>query len=55
MTEFTSVELKWNFFWDVFNCVNNNNKDGFDSTKKGHGVFIFHVGDGGVWPEMVRL
>lgn len=39
------------FFWDVFNWVNNNDEiinGGF-----GHGVFVFQVGDGGVWPEMV--
>ncbi|KAK8474132.1 hypothetical protein V6N13_088255 [Hibiscus sabdariffa] len=35
------------FFWDVFNWVNNGNN------ANGHGVFIFQVGDGGVWPEMV--
>ncbi|KAJ7978088.1 Plant protein of unknown function (DUF868) [Quillaja saponaria] len=33
------------FYWDVFNWVNNNGN--------AHGVFIFQVGDGGVWPEMV--
>ncbi|XVF06276.1 hypothetical protein REPUB_Repub06bG0033500 [Reevesia pubescens] len=40
------------FFWDVFNWVNsdNNNSNG---PNNGHGVFIFQVGDGGVWPEMV--
>ncbi|KAK0599980.1 hypothetical protein LWI29_010413 [Acer saccharum] len=56
------------FFWDVFNWVNNNNNNvnGADSDHhhqkgvnqddhrgNGHGVFIFQVGDGGVWPEMV--
>ncbi|KAK8712650.1 hypothetical protein V6N13_147882 [Hibiscus sabdariffa] len=35
------------FFWDVFNWVNNGDN------ANGHGVFIFQVGDGGVWPEMV--
>ncbi|KAG6701627.1 hypothetical protein I3842_08G174500 [Carya illinoinensis] len=34
------------FFWDVFNWVNGNGGNG-------HGVFVFQVGDGGVWPEMV--
>ena len=29
----------------MFNWVNNNGI--------GHGVFVFQVGDGGVWPEMV--
>ncbi|KAJ4719620.1 Plant protein of unknown function (DUF868) [Melia azedarach] len=38
------------FFWDVFNWVNDNKNDGGGN---GHGVFIFQVGDGGVWPEMV--
>ena len=37
------------FFWDVFNWVNNDN----NSNTNGHGVFIFQVGDGGVRPEMV--
>lgn len=43
------------FFWDVFNWVDNNN--GGDSNGNGnghgHGTFVFQVGDGGVWPEMV--
>ncbi|KAF7805191.1 Sulfate/thiosulfate import ATP-binding protein cysA [Senna tora] len=34
------------FYWDVFGWVN-------DSNGNGHGVFVFQVGDGGVWPEMV--
>ncbi|XP_057963250.1 uncharacterized protein LOC131154464 [Malania oleifera] len=34
------------FFWDVFNWVNRSNSGA-------NGVFIFQVGDGGVWPEMV--
>ncbi|KAK8576215.1 hypothetical protein V6N13_090692 [Hibiscus sabdariffa] len=38
------------FFWDVFNWVNNGENNG---NANGHGVFIFQVGDGGVWPEMV--
>lgn len=36
------------FFWDVFNWVNN-----CGANSSGHGVFVFQVGDGGVWPEMV--
>ncbi|EEF49695.1 conserved hypothetical protein [Ricinus communis] len=39
------------FFWDVFNWVNDSN----GNNNHGHGVFIFQVGDGGVWPEMVGL
>ncbi|KAK2978441.1 hypothetical protein RJ640_023600 [Escallonia rubra] len=40
--------LEVEFYWDVFNWVS-------DSTSKGggHGVFVFQVGDGGVWQEMV--
>lgn len=38
------------FFWDVFNWVSNGN-NGINGN--GHGVFVFQVGDGGVWPEMV--
>ncbi|GLT90534.1 hypothetical protein SLE2022_084610 [Rubroshorea leprosula] len=45
------------FFWDVFHWVNNDDNIRNDSDKNGkrngHGVFIFQVGDGGVWPEMV--
>ncbi|EOY11132.1 hypothetical protein QUC31_009633 [Theobroma cacao] len=37
------------FFWDVFNWVSSDN----NSNTNGHGVFIFQVGDGGVWPEMI--
>ncbi|TYI02832.1 hypothetical protein E1A91_A11G280300v1 [Gossypium mustelinum] len=40
------------FFWDVFNWVNSENNNNNNNTN-GHGVFIFQVGDGGVWPEMV--
>ncbi|KAA8536967.1 hypothetical protein F0562_029445 [Nyssa sinensis] len=37
------------FYWDVFNWVN-----GCGTSKSGgHGVFVFQLGDGGVWPEMV--
>ncbi|KAJ4831148.1 hypothetical protein Tsubulata_000685 [Turnera subulata] len=39
------------FFWDVFNWVNNNHGNG--NIHSSHGVFIFQVGEGGVWPEMV--
>ncbi|XP_059439606.1 uncharacterized protein LOC132172172 [Corylus avellana] len=42
------------FFWDVFNWVNNNySNNNSGSNGNGHGVFVFQVGDGGVWPEMV--
>ncbi|KAF3454350.1 hypothetical protein FNV43_RR04797 [Rhamnella rubrinervis] len=37
------------FFWDVFNWVNNNG----GTNGSGHGTFVFQVGEGGVWPEMV--
>lgn len=39
------------FYWDVFNWINKSNvqKNGND----GHGVFVFQVGDAGIWPEMV--
>ncbi|KAL2325409.1 hypothetical protein Fmac_024467 [Flemingia macrophylla] len=38
------------FFWDVLSWVVN----GEDDSGNGHGVFVFHVGDGGAaWPEMV--
>ncbi|XAR63619.1 hypothetical protein NMG60_11023626 [Bertholletia excelsa] len=40
------------FFWDVFNWVNNA-CNGSKSGGSGHGVFVFQIGDGGVWPEMV--
>ncbi|KAK7832808.1 uncharacterized protein LOC136062633 [Quercus suber] len=50
--------IKVEFFWDVFNWVNNistsnsnNNNSGTNGI--GHGVFVFQVGDGRVWPEMV--
>ncbi|XVF31190.1 hypothetical protein REPUB_Repub16aG0124200 [Reevesia pubescens] len=39
------------FLWDVFNWVNSDHNNG--NSTNGHGVFIFQVGDGGVWPEMV--
>ncbi|KAJ4955219.1 hypothetical protein NE237_012002 [Protea cynaroides] len=32
------------FYWDVFNWI---------AGSGGHGAFVFQVGDGGVWPEMV--
>ncbi|KAL9450743.1 hypothetical protein AB3S75_012470 [Citrus x aurantiifolia] len=42
------------FFWDVFNWINNNGSaTAAAGTGNGHGVFIFQVGEGGVWPEMV--
>ncbi|CAL9003542.1 unnamed protein product [Prunus brigantina] len=41
--------VEFEFYWDVFNWVNNHN----GANGNGHGVFIFQVGDGGVWPEMV--
>lgn len=41
------------FFWDVFNWVQNNNKNKIDTSSNSYGVFIFQIGDGGVWPEMV--
>ncbi|KAL5566215.1 hypothetical protein UlMin_029379 [Ulmus minor] len=37
------------FFWDVLNWVDH----GKGGNGNGHGVFVFQVGDGGVWPEMV--
>ncbi|CAI9102528.1 OLC1v1000810C1 [Oldenlandia corymbosa var. corymbosa] len=48
--------LEVEFYWDVFNWINNNKTD--DTNKKGgnvsgHGVFVFQVGDAGIWPEMV--
>ncbi|KAK9919595.1 hypothetical protein M0R45_028183 [Rubus argutus] len=42
--------VEFEFYWDVFNWVNNH-KGTTNGT--GHGVFVFQVGDGGVWPEMV--
>ncbi|XP_019186013.1 PREDICTED: uncharacterized protein LOC109180758 [Ipomoea nil] len=46
-------EMEVEFYWDVFNwvskCDNNNNNNKFG---KGHGVFVFQIGDVGVWPEM---
>ncbi|BFG37112.1 hypothetical protein CerSpe_233860 [Prunus speciosa] len=41
--------VEFEFYWDVFNWVNNHN----GANGNGHGVFVFQVGDGGVWPEMV--
>ncbi|KAJ6384354.1 hypothetical protein OIU78_027628 [Salix suchowensis] len=40
------------FFWDVFNWINNDSRSSLGGAN-GHGVFIFQVGDGGVWPQMV--
>lgn len=44
------------FFWDVFNWVNNNGGGSSsigNENGNGHGTFVFQVGEGGVWPEMV--
>ncbi|KAF5196654.1 Sulfate/thiosulfate import ATP-binding protein cysA [Thalictrum thalictroides] len=35
------------FYWDVFDWVAGGGA--------GHGVFVFQVGDGGVWPEMIGM
>lgn len=35
------------FYWDVFDWVAGGGG--------GHGVFVFQVGDGGVWPEMIGI
>ncbi|XP_060218116.1 uncharacterized protein LOC132645251 [Lycium barbarum] len=43
-------QVEVTFFWDVFNWVNK--KCDNDKFSQGHGVFVFQVGDGGVWPEM---
>nr|GLL25654.1 uncharacterized protein LOC109180758 [Ipomoea trifida] len=47
------------FYWDVFNwvskCDNNNNNNNNNKFGKGHGVFVFQIGDVGVWPEMVGV
>ncbi|KAL1341648.1 uncharacterized protein LOC107465531 [Arachis duranensis] len=40
------------FYWDVLRWVVNNSNGG-NGNKHGHGVFVFQVGDGAVWPEMV--
>ncbi|CAL5400698.1 hypothetical protein HYC85_016300 [Camellia sinensis] len=51
------VEIE--FYWDVFNWVNSGgtNKCGGSgnggNNGGGHGVFVFQIGDGGVWPEMM--
>ncbi|QCD77662.1 uncharacterized protein LOC114187360 [Vigna unguiculata] len=37
------------FYWDVLSWVVN---DDGDKSNNGHGVFVFQVGDGAVWPEM---
>ncbi|KAJ6757322.1 SULFATE/THIOSULFATE IMPORT ATP-BINDING PROTEIN CYSA [Salix koriyanagi] len=44
--------LEVEFFWDVFNWINNDSRSSLGGGN-GHGVFIFQVGDGGVWPQMV--
>ncbi|XP_031275385.1 uncharacterized protein LOC116133844 [Pistacia vera] len=54
--------IEVDFFWDVFNWVSSNNGSANSGNSNesnngnggnGHGVFIFQVGEGGVWPEMV--
>lgn len=35
------------FFWDVFNWVKTEGGGG------GPGVFVFQIGEGGVWPEVI--
>ncbi|MCD7456371.1 hypothetical protein HAX54_031451 [Datura stramonium] len=47
-------QVEVTFFWDVFNWVNkkcDNHHFGHGHGHE-HGVFVFQVGDGGVWPEM---
>jgi len=39
------------FYWDVLSWVVNGEEE--NNKKNGHGVFVFQVGDGTVWPEMV--
>ncbi|KAM7476915.1 hypothetical protein LguiB_024158 [Lonicera macranthoides] len=39
------VEIE--FYWDVLNWVVQSNNS------NGHGVFVFQVGEGGIWPETV--
>ncbi|XP_061340500.1 uncharacterized protein LOC133286977 [Gastrolobium bilobum] len=41
------------FYWDVLSWVVNSNND--NNGNNGHGVFVFQVGDGTVWPEMVGV
>lgn len=42
------------FYWDVFNWVNDNKGSGNSKKGGGHGVFVFQIGEGGgIWPEMV--
>nr|XP_009792952.1 PREDICTED: uncharacterized protein LOC104239909 [Nicotiana sylvestris] len=45
-------QVEVHFFWDVFNWVNKNKCDNHNKFGHGHGVFVFQVGDGGIWPEM---
>ncbi|RDX68904.1 hypothetical protein CR513_52053, partial [Mucuna pruriens] len=40
------------FYWDVLSWVDNHNDNG-NGNGNGHAVFVFQVGDGTVWPEMV--
>ncbi|KAI4350046.1 hypothetical protein L6164_010572 [Bauhinia variegata] len=42
-------DVEVEFYWDVFTWVNNSN----GNYGNGHGVFVFQVGDGGVWPEIM--
>ncbi|KAL2942467.1 putative DNA double-strand break repair Rad50 ATPase [Bienertia sinuspersici] len=41
------------FYWDVLNWVDTNNKCNNGMSGQKNGVFVFQVGEGGVWPEMV--
>lgn len=41
------------FYWDVFNWVSNGGNPPIAQKNGGNGVFVFQVGEGGVWPEMV--
>jgi len=43
------------FYWDVLSWVVNGAEESNSNGNgaNGHGVFVFHVGDGTVWPEMV--
>nr|XP_010312141.3 uncharacterized protein LOC104644367 [Solanum lycopersicum] len=45
-------QVEVTFFWDVFNWVNKNCDNHKFRHGHEHGVFVFQVGDGGVWPEM---
>lgn len=43
------------FYWDVFNWVSKCDSHNSSKFRKGHGVFVFQIGDVGVWPEMVGV